>query len=223
MKNYLSSSDLEAKVRGVVDALIDDGKMFTAYDVTKSLRSAGFWVEHRDVRECVHGMFERGEMSGTGYARTVIPIPGKAPAFCYHLYTKDASEYDEMSFGQAVDEDEAPSPIKKVPHAKKDPATLPSIVLCERDSYGRLNIPKIFVDAIGLKRGENAKVYVNGGHLEIVNPERDERKMETPCASYIVNCKGNVRISASVLNMLPAFYTTLDSHLDPTGEFIILQ
>ena len=189
MRKHLSQTDMETKVSSIVNVLVNDGEMFTAFDVTKKIREEGIWAEHSDVRAIVHGMFELGDLSGTGYARTLVPIPGKIPAFCYHLHTDDPDDY--VPGANAV---VSPANVSPPTGSKKDDD---AGVVCYRDNLRRLNTPNKHVYAVGLKPGDVAKVFSVKGEFQIFpagcGPFDDHTQ-------YIVNCKGNVRISGSLLD-----------------------
>ena len=145
----LTQAELGTEVAKVIEGLMQDERMFTAFDVTKALRSSGFWAEHGDVRDAVHGMFERGEMSGTGYVRTLVPVPGKIPAFVYHVYTDDAHAY---SFGGPHDAAPSVAPTTTTPATAKV-STIKVDGGCTRDKFRRVNVLKALVNAIGLRPG----------------------------------------------------------------------
>lgn len=214
----LTPGELSVKTKEVVEGLIESGVMFTAFDVTREMRNQGFWVEHRDVKDLVHSMFERGEMSGTGYARSIVPIPGRSPAFCYHLYTDDVADYDP-----SMDHDDA-SVAPSVPSsaaATSAPAKPLNGGYCARDYYGRVNIPKALVKALGLVPGKTAWVYLVGDHFEIVNAATDNRQTYG-VAKYIVNCQGNIRLSDGVLDKLSCTGLFRVS-IDPSNSVISLM
>ena len=218
----LTQAELETEAKSVVDDLVGKGEMFTVFDVTKQLRASGFWVEHYDVKDVVHGAFERGSLSGTGYARTLVPVPGKSPAFVYHVYTQDAQDYDPSGDHNyaalpvgvgCINKGSGPTTTcKPAPSVPKVPG------VCVRDNLRRVNVPNALVYAIGLKVGDRAFVY-NTGYAEfLIRSSYDINAFATNAlASYIVNCKGNIRISGRVLDEMDAACDSFVATLDTTG------
>lgn len=207
-KRKLDPNQLETEVKKSIDIMIQNNRMFTAFDITKMIRQNA-WVDHRDVRDCVHGMFNRGEFSGTGYAKTLIPIPGKTPAFCYHIHNQDPNDYDSS---EAFDD--------TTPCAKSIPTAVKVVRNgnCIRDKVRRINVPNGLVSSIGLQPGDVASVYVVADHFEIT---KDVRTTD-PEMKYVVNCCGNIRFSGSVLDTC-SLRDEFSADLSSTGDFIILK
>jgi retron-type reverse transcriptase len=76
----------------VVQALLQAGTMFTAYDVTLEARRRGGNVRHQDVRDLVHEFFEAGRM-GAAYNRTLIDVGAPSKPWLYHRFADDPTTY----------------------------------------------------------------------------------------------------------------------------------
>jgi len=57
-----------ACMNAVMDA-ITAGKSFTAYDITTTVRGAGHWAEHGDVKKYVHDRMQSEIKSGLEYEK----------------------------------------------------------------------------------------------------------------------------------------------------------
>ena len=79
-------------VRGVVASKVTQGQMFTAFDVTKELRSNGNQVRHNNIKHIVHALYNQGDMQG--YNRSLIDVSGTSiRPFLYHPTSADTSTY----------------------------------------------------------------------------------------------------------------------------------
>jgi len=86
------NSDEAKAVKDVVTMNVNQGVMFTAFDITKYLRSKGNKVQHRNTKEIVHALFSHGDMSG--YDRSLANIPNVSPQpFVYYPVSEDPSTY----------------------------------------------------------------------------------------------------------------------------------
>jgi len=79
-------------ISDIIDDKVGQGQMFTAYDITKELRSSGTRTYHRNTKEIVHALFLKGNMQG--YTRSLVSVPN-APIkpFLYHPMGSDISTY----------------------------------------------------------------------------------------------------------------------------------
>jgi hypothetical protein len=78
------------KIKETVMAKVDSNEMFTAFDVTKDIRTFGLTMKHDMVKGVVHEMWDNGDM--VGYNRKVVNL-GRAKPFVYFPITGDASSY----------------------------------------------------------------------------------------------------------------------------------
>jgi len=105
---------LQSVIESVVNDKVQDGEMFTAYDVTKEVRNRGHRERHDNIKQVVHDYYGRGAM-GPDYTRTLIPIAGAPiPAFLYHRHTDDPTTFNPRS--------------KPQPASKSDPADVAAAV-----------------------------------------------------------------------------------------------
>jgi hypothetical protein len=62
---------------------VGQGDIFTAYDVSRTVRAEGVEARHGDIRRLVHALFENGHM-GDEYVRTLGSVGEGQTAFLYH-------------------------------------------------------------------------------------------------------------------------------------------
>src|SRR5580698_11462392 len=83
-------SSLEDSVREVVQDLIKNEVLFTALDVSNTVKQAQPHARHREVRDVVRGMFTT-DIESQGWARTPITVTlgdgTTAEALLYHPLT----------------------------------------------------------------------------------------------------------------------------------------
>ena len=104
-----------------INSKIDQGTLFTAYDITRDLRDS-FWVEHYEVQTTIDALCSEGEFgprlidpndpnsaSTVGYKRTLLHVGAPRPAFVYGPSDVDAKSY---SGGTMAPTDSQVAPLK---------------------------------------------------------------------------------------------------------------
>src|SRR2546423_7896024 len=105
----------EQLVRQIVQAKVQAGEMFTAFDVTQEARRRGSQARHGDVKDVVHDCFQQGLMGAT-YQRTLINIGAPTQPFLYHRFDADPRSYRPPGGPAAPPPSPpaAPGPIRRV-------------------------------------------------------------------------------------------------------------
>jgi len=84
--SVITSSTLTKDELGSIQSIINSkvlrNEKFTAFDITKELRSQGKSVKHYSVKEVVHSIYENGDMGS--YQRSLNGGIGNPPPFEYH-------------------------------------------------------------------------------------------------------------------------------------------
>lgn len=88
----MADAATEQLVRQIVQAKVQAGEMFTAFDVTQEARRRGSQVRHGDVKDVVHDVFQQGLMGAT-YHRSTIDVGAPTQPFLYHRFDADPSSY----------------------------------------------------------------------------------------------------------------------------------
>jgi len=197
----------QATQTAVTDAandFISQGKMFTAYDVTRKVRAMNIQVFHKDVREVVRDMFSTGQMQN--YSKRLMPIPSSPnPAFVYHPVTDDPANYDplcnlpgnQVSSKSTATATPTPATPASTPDTDDDDDSDDvSTIQLERQGDGFIRIPARYMRAIGIKPGDEVYVDPSGSSLTIekVKSGSDEDKI------LHTDARNNLRISETRLN-----------------------
>jgi len=198
--------DQEIKIENVLWDKIGKGEAFTAFSITKDVRSSGEQVEHHEVREYVHD-FMLDEMDFyLDYVKSLELINGSVEAFVY--YPDDMEPEDAVSSLNISGNEN-------------------HIMV---DGRGRLCIPASIVRSVDLKIGDKVTCCVRCDNmtLDIVPNKKKMGNCDTfSCSStyitsYIVDKNSNIRISKSVLkNISDAnFYRFFNVKTGPSHNLI---
>ena len=211
----------EARVETIVEDLVEDRKMFTAFDVTKIIRSEvdeNVKIYHSEVKRIVDNMWDTmGQFfTDNKYVKTLTWISDNVRAFVYHFAMDDHSQYDpdalpEEKNNKANDWVRSTSvPVDMTGFSKQvddyvnddvdddDPVVVADDKTNFRimpDNRGRICVPKEAIQAIaiGLKPGDTVYVH-DAKHCVIM----DTITLESSDALYIIDKSHNVRIGLNV-------------------------
>lgn len=181
-------------VENSVQDFVGQRKAFTAYDVTKDVRTKGVRERHNELKKEVHQIFNDGQMSD--YTRALVQLPSApGPAFLYHPPELDPNLY---ASGTATPTTVAPSPGASPVVAPAAPATTSAGQSIQTQGNGFVRIPVSLVKAIGLNGGDDAVVYEDGGEVCVCSPAN------TPAGANAkvqkVDPRGNVRLYSGTLS-----------------------
>src|SRR5262245_19074249 len=80
-------------INDVVTEFIEQGRMFTAFEVSLAVKDRGAPYRHRNMRDYVHEVvFRVGGDRGT-YTRTLMDVGAPEQAWVYHPLTSNPYEY----------------------------------------------------------------------------------------------------------------------------------
>lgn len=156
----------------MISAMIDDGIMFTMYDVTKSLRHAGFLANHSEVKMLLPQNDIDDILDIADYKRT---FNRDLKAWIYHHEDDDPDQYDK---------DLIPSIGGKPVTLSTAPTTSQSSSIFNKQ--GRFCVPSDIVRQAGLESGDTVKFVVWVDRLVI---EKDASDYDAK-----VDCYDNIRI-----------------------------
>ena len=163
----------------VLSNKIDASELFTAFDITKQVRTENpqMNVPHSDVKDMVlesyHGDF------CDDYDRKCIELTVSARAFVY--FPKGESPYDYKLAVQPVTPTPTPTPTRT-----SDPNT-------DLTVEKRLNVEKSLLSKLGLVPGKLVNVDTDGGIMSLTmttDPAGD---------TLVVNADGRLRLSSRML------------------------
>lgn len=191
-----SVSELFARVvEQVVLDRIKRSELFTAYDITQSLRAIGMQVRHDDVKGIVHTLFYEEKMPG--YSWSFLPVAdGKPETYVYHVWGQDAYQYNDYTRslmqpsqyidlkeddteGYVTDTDDEVSEVKDV------------------DELSRIRIPAAILRTAGFESGDLVNVVFDASSNSFdvmphdVNVEPEDGII---VKQYRVDMYGNLRI-----------------------------
>jgi len=98
-QNNLSDSDVDV-IKSVITDKVNGREMFTAFDITKKVRSDGMRAFHNDVKSVVADMHQT--MANLGYTRTPMSIFNGKTAMVYHRIGDDPNNYANVNQSQPV-------------------------------------------------------------------------------------------------------------------------
>ena len=179
------SDELKKLIEKQVNENIDNNILFTAFDVTKTLRmlvnqisdDAGDFIAHRDIRQFLND--NSFVYENRGYTRTLatLKVENKPEAFVYHNKSLNVNHYNIISETDGVSDNKNSSSGKHV-----------------LTKEGRLNIGYSYLENAGLSgrdkvcvNSENGKIFIN-------------RKFAVDSLLLNVNKDGRIRLSKSFLN-----------------------
>jgi len=129
------------EVETTVATFISQRKHFSAFDITKAVRAAGFKERHKDIKQVVHRLYGDEEMSD--YTRTLVNFPGgNGSAFLYHPPEIDP---DSVVSGQSI-QTSSPTSSNRVTKGQKQ---LDGSFVKPIGTRGIIYVPQAFVHEIG--------------------------------------------------------------------------
>lgn len=203
-------SEVRDRIAEVVREWVDQGKMFTAFEVSLAVKERGVEERHRHLRDTVHDViFEIG--GPMGYTRTLRDVGAPQQAWVYHLPSDNPYRYvplDRSSSGQkAADVVDVALPLV-IPVGVKNPISLQTIKTTPAiipdsaygtDQYGRVCIPLTLVARLGVAPGQQVHVTCSllDGKVTITRP--DPSLPLDPDTTYTIEPDGNIRIPQGTL------------------------
>lgn len=175
-----ATQDQMQMLEKTVRQFLDQGQMFTGYDVTIETREReGVQMRHRDVRgavheiECLQDALDFGWDDPCGqpvqWAKTQVSMTGGQWAFVYHPANVDPNNYQPRQTGQS--QALASPPSRPMPTTPSGPAIAPATVAdsggdngdgtFSTDYRNRLFIPTKFLRLAGLQPGDECHVVAD--------------------------------------------------------------
>jgi hypothetical protein len=210
------------EVATVVDEFVQEGEMFSAFDVTRALRNRlpGENIRHASVKTEVHSIFTNGDM--TIYQREQVDVGTRVNPFIYHLPHEDPEDYNprwlDAQLGNTV-------PVSVAPMAIINPASIPDPTpstttasdphdrtalidslnsgykTVKTSSDGRLNLPvKMLQPFSGTVYVSLAVVRKNGQNVDALTVSNQNTAPNSLIRTYQVNADGRLRLSPRYLN-----------------------
>jgi hypothetical protein len=196
----MDNDELKEIVAEMVEKMVNNDKMFTAFDITSLLRNIhGEEIRHYEVRGVVHDMFMNSSLPLDYICTSVdIPIDGKpSKAFVYHPKWKNPIEYnaDEFQGEDANPFSKAQSTGSSVTTSTSTAAPVSKFARM-RDGRGRICVPARVVRKAGLVPTDTVMVEISSGKLKL----RPGNVISVGEVRYTVDKHFNIRISRTVVD-----------------------
>lgn len=212
---------VDASVRrmigNVVQDFINEGKMFTAFEVSLGVKERGVQERHRNMRDTVHEIiFEYGDPAG--YTRTLRDVGAPESAWVYHLPSDNPYRYvplprndgpqpSTVSSAPTEDFDDSDEPFV-IPVGIRNPIKLQTRNIAASmvpdgaygtDQRGRLCIPVNLLVRLGVTAGQSVDVTCDPENGKVLLRRSSGQSTQDPDASYTAEPDGNVRITQGTL------------------------
>ena len=208
--NTIQAPHVQSLILSVTSDLVQKRKPFTAFDVTRIIRSDyGVRARHDNLKTVVHSLYDNGQFGN--YTRTLIQIPGvSVDPNLYHDPGSDPDDYinsivnpkqkiAKQSLAGAIT---SPVPSKSVVTPSKtvvsSKTAMPNLTVngFTLDKRNRLGIPAVFVRALGANPGDVLYATPSAGCISITNFNQGS----ATTFEYVVDKSNNIRISHRLIS-----------------------
>jgi hypothetical protein len=190
-----------ALINDVVNEFVNDGKMFTAYNVTTEVRKrTKDRIAHDEVKRDVHRMFNDGEMFS--YNRSLAMLPGINPQpWVYHPLAADISLYNGQPTGTVTSTPPFSGVPTLIPHVPNSISTnaVASDNVFKLDTTNRLCVPAKLIRNLGLSAGDQAAVMYDSELILTSEGKAATMTSADYITSYVVDSYDNVRLTLTAL------------------------
>lgn len=187
-------------IEEVVQEFVDDQRMFTAYDVTIRVREIvgrSVQVRHNDIKNDIHR--EMAQHLDGDWQKTLCDVGAPVPAFVYYHFMSDPNSYEphkrsDSQQATATSSGASSTPVQQA-IADSDSITVGSSDSFNVDGRSRLLIPASYMKHLGVKGGDEVKVYKELDFIVVSNSDIHLREL----ASLKVDSHGYLYLSAKIL------------------------
>ena len=185
---------------------VNEGRMFTAFEVSLVAKKRGVRYRHRHLRDTVHELvIDLG--NAAGYTRTLRNVGAPEPAWVYHLREDDPLDYVPLPRRDAPSGSMSDIPLVVSVGASKPmqlrPRTTPPAWVPPgghvTDQRGRLCIPVAHLAQIGANPGQIVNVACNPSSRKVYVTRPNRHDTHDPDTTYTVEPDGNVRLTQLTL------------------------
>jgi hypothetical protein len=197
------AASIQDQINDVVAEWIREGKMFTAFEVSLSVKHSGVHERHRHMREYIHQTIFRLGIQRGDYTRTLMDVGAPEQAWVYHTVAANPYEYVPLERS-----DRTPVPAHARPRGLRNPQRLSSGVsspfAIPTDAYGtdqrgRVCVPVSLLEQLGAGPGEKVNVLCDPANEQALITKAKASDNTNPDTSYTVEQDGNVRITQGTL------------------------
>jgi hypothetical protein len=194
----------------VVQDFVNEGKMFTAFEVSLAVKERGVDERHRTMRDTVHEViFELGDPAG--YTRTLRDVGAPEQAWVYHMPEDNPYRYQPLPRHDATRRPaaalDADDPVV-IPVGVRNPVRLqtrtaaPSAIppgAYGTDQRGRLCIPVTLLVRLGVSAGQPVHARCSAEDAKVYLTRPNPAEPQDPDTAYTVEPDGNIRITQTTL------------------------
>jgi hypothetical protein len=151
------------QIDGAVKNMLNDGKMFTAFEVSLAVKALGVRERHRNMKDYVHEAIAR-EATGQSWSRTLMDVGAPTQAWVYHRLRDNPFLYVPLERDDAKPKrPSAAAQGRTVRNPTPLSADSPAPAAAEdgafgTDAEGRLKIPAAMLQLVRIAPGEAAHV-----------------------------------------------------------------
>ena len=198
-------SVIRGKIDRVVRAFVDEGKLFTAFEVSLAVKETGVRERHRNMRSTVHESI--AEIAGDDYTRTLRDVGAPVQAWVYHRLRDNPYLYEPLDRGDQ-DAPASPRSPQSVAPAPRNPQPLsagPVAPATESDGAfgtdqdGRLVIPPSALGTLGVGPGDSVDMSCDEDNQELRLWRPAATATAQPDGSVNVDADGKLRLTADDL------------------------
>jgi hypothetical protein len=143
----MSQDELYAVTARVVDEFTSAAMLFTALDISNSVKKTLPDARHREISPIVRDLFERRGMGA--YTQTLIDVvaAGQKPAkaYLYHLPEQSALQYDDAMRSQLA------RPPQQIPQPAEPVGSASSEAHVRIGKDGRARVPRALIENAGIR------------------------------------------------------------------------
>jgi len=191
---------IQAKIREVVAEWVNQGRMFTAFEVSLAVKELGVQERHRNLRDTVHEIiFKVG--GPLEYSRTLMDVGAPEQAWVYHPKAVSPYRYQPLDRSGArrapvaADADLPPlrNPVGLV-WASPAQAGVPAGAY-GTDHLGRVCLPVMMLHGLGVGAGQHLKITCDPTQ-KIITAEKGS---DQDAGALAVEADGNARLTQETL------------------------
>ena len=184
-------------INDIIEQWLDQGRAFTAYEVTLEARKQGEKGRHKDLKNIIHLDTSLQDAVNFGdYLKTNVDVGASTKAILYHPDTYDPTSYQALP---KADEPSTPVQVPVTPATSVLSSGTSTPVVAKTghclDYRNRLFIPKSYLADIGVSAGEKVSIF-NEGSLVVVRKAQDG---DVALSTLKVEKDGEIRIAQSTL------------------------
>lgn len=190
-------------INEVLKTFIDQGRAFTAFEVSLEAKSKGATERHRDMKGYIHSSeLITDNMEFGDYSQTLVNVGTEQgqtlKAFLYHPKSFDPNTYNPLiRGGQFANKNSVAviPPVANLTDGTTTPTVSPSSESYVLDSRDRLLIPTSYMRKVGFEPGNTAYIYQEGDAVAVGPKEPSLGVNKT----QKVERDGDIRIARSTL------------------------